>query len=163
MYKVFIDNVPKIYQQSNEKGLLKAFKSFKFMQAAGGLVEKNGKYLFIKRNGLWDIPKGKLEKGESVEEGAIREIEEECGITSPVISHHLLDTWHTYEHKGKNVLKKTYWFYLKATDNGDVLVPQLDEGITDAGYFGLDELSGIKENTYLSILDVIQKVEELKK
>ncbi|MEO9532100.1 MAG: NUDIX domain-containing protein [Crocinitomicaceae bacterium] len=163
MYKVFIDNVPKIYQQSSESELLDAFKSFKFIQAAGGLVEKNGKFLFIKRNGLWDIPKGKIEKGESVEEGAIREIEEECGIEEPKIITHLLDTWHTYNYKGKDVLKKTYWYYLASSGKKEELIPQEEEGITDVGYFSLDKLSEIEANTYISILEVIEKMRALKK
>ncbi|MFT4602413.1 MAG: 8-oxo-dGTP pyrophosphatase MutT (NUDIX family), partial [Arenicella sp.] len=76
MYKVFIDNIAKTYQLESEESLKSEFENFKFIEAAGGLVEFKGKFLFIKRNGLWDIPKGKLEKGESIEEGAVREIEE---------------------------------------------------------------------------------------
>jgi 8-oxo-dGTP pyrophosphatase MutT (NUDIX family) len=143
--------------------LLGAFSSYKFIQAAGGLVEKEGKFLFIKRNGLWDIPKGKLEKKESIEEGAIREIEEECGIDRPAIISHLLDTWHTYQYKGKNVLKKTYWFYLESSGKEEELIPQSEEGITEVGYFGLDELAEIEGNTFVSILEVIQKMRDLKK
>ncbi|MFT4600976.1 MAG: 8-oxo-dGTP pyrophosphatase MutT (NUDIX family), partial [Arenicella sp.] len=124
-----------------------------------GLVEFKGKFLFIKRNGLWDIPKGKLEKGESIEEGAVREIEEECGVENPVILSHLVDTFHTYNYKGKDVLKKTYWFHL-SLDEVNELVPQGEEGITEVGFFGLDELNEIEANTYVSILEVIQKMKE---
>jgi ADP-ribose pyrophosphatase YjhB (NUDIX family) len=162
MYKVFIDNIAKTYQLESEESLKSQFENFKFIQAAGGLVEFNEKFLFIKRNGLWDIPKGKLEKGESIEEGAIREIEEECGVENPVIVGHLLNTFHTYNHKGKDVLKKTYWYHLKL-DKVHQLVPQGEEGITEVGFYGLDELEEIESNTFVSILEVIEKMKELKK
>ena len=73
-------------ESDNLEELWKDFKShFKLIIAAGGIVEKDHLFLFIKRNGKWDIPKGKLEKGENEEEGAIREIEEECNIHAPII------------------------------------------------------------------------------
>ena len=162
MYKVFIDNIAKTYQLESEESLKSQFENYKFIEAAGGLVEFEGKFLFIKRNGLWDIPKGKLEKGESIEEGAIREIEEECGVENPQIISHLVDTFHTYNYKNKDVLKKTYWYYLKLSEVKE-LVPQGEEGITEVGFFGLDELEEIEANTYVSILEVIQKMKELKK
>lgn len=159
MYKVFIENKVKTFQLNSEKELLNEFKEYKFIEAAGGIVEKDGKYLFIKRHGLWDIPKGKLEKGENVEQGAIREIEEECGLVKPSIKCHLIDTWHTYEHKGKNVLKKTYWFLLKSNQVVENLVPQLEEAITEVKYFSKLDFHEILENTYDSIKDVLLALE----
>lgn len=159
MYKVFIDNIPKIYQLNTESELFEAFSDHDFVEAAGGIVQRKDRFLFIKRNGVWDIPKGKLDKGEAVKSAAIREIEEECGLLDPEILEHLIDTWHTYEHKGKKVLKKTYWFWLLDKTTRE-LVPQAEEGITEVAYILPTEFGKIKDNTFLSIMEVIEELEK---
>ncbi|MBD3639335.1 MAG: NUDIX domain-containing protein, partial [Crocinitomicaceae bacterium] len=147
---------PKIYQLDSEEDLLNTFHDHEFIEAAGGLVRRFNQFLFIKRHGKWDIPKGKLDSGESIEQCAVREIEEECGLVAPVIIDHLLNTWHTYEtSKGKKVLKKTYWYLLDEGKTRAELVPQTEEGITDLRFFKVDEFDQIKENTYGSITEVI--------
>jgi len=161
MYKVFTDNRPKNYDAESESELLKVFGDHKFIEAAGGIVAKGNEFLFIKRNGVWDIPKGKLEKGESVEEGAIREIEEECNVNGLRLEKHLVDTWHTYTMKGKQVLKKTYWFYLTIEDEEQDLVPQLEEGITEVRFLGQNDFEMIRQNTYGSIHEVLDALEVL--
>ena len=124
-----------IIEIKNDKQFWKTYKDYKYIETAGGLVEKDGKFLFIKRNGFWDIPKGKIEKNEKIKKAAIREIEEECGIKSPKIKQHLINTWHTYEQNGKLYLKRTYWFWLKASKNDNSkLIPQAEEGITKVKY-----------------------------
>jgi 8-oxo-dGTP pyrophosphatase MutT (NUDIX family) len=158
MYKVFVDNKAKTYQLDSEKELLDEFKDYDLIEAAGGLVQKNNKYLFIKRNGIWDIPKGKLEEGEDVEAAAIREIEEECGLDQPIIERHLINTWHTYPLKGRKILKKTYWYLLTAKEDNKELIPQLEEGITEVKYLSLDNLEEVKANTFTSILEVIDTI-----
>ena len=162
MYKVFIENEVKTFQLNSEKELLREFEGYKFIEAAGGLVERDGGYLFILRHGIWDIPKGKLEKGEAVEIAAVREIEEECGLVAPRIKDHLLDTWHTYEYKGKKVLKKTYWFHLESTDPNEKLVPQTEEDITELRYFRPEEFHVILANTYDSIKEVLDSLSKKK-
>ncbi len=135
------------------------FEDYKFVEAAGGLVQLNENYLFIKRDGKWDIPKGKLEKGETPELGAVREIMEECGITNPpVITRHLLNTWHVYKRKDKKHLKKTYWYLLEAADDNTTFTPQLEEEITEAKYFPKSSFDTIKSNTYSSIKDVLRRL-----
>lgn len=160
MYKVFIDNKAIIFDVNSEKELLIALKDHIFIEAAGGVVQNNQNYLFIKRNGLWDIPKGKLEQNETVELCALREIEEECGFkpSDLQINRKLIDTWHTYEHKGKRILKKTYWFLVDALNTAVDLVPQTEEGITEVKYFRRDEFGKIIANTYLSIQEVITMI-----
>lgn len=143
-----------------EKEFWKFFNKHKYIEAAGGLVQRGDRFLFIKRNDLWDIPKGKLDPGETPEIAAVREIEEECGLIAPIIKDHLIDTWHTYLHKGNMVLKRTYWYWLDEGKDKTDLIPQAEEGITDVAYFGMSELEPIVNNTYLSIIEV---VEELKK
>lgn len=156
MYKVFIDNLPKTYQLDSENELLKVFDDHKFIEAAGGLVKRANAFLFIKRHGKWDIPKGKLEKGETVEQGAIRELQEECNLGELKIIDHLTDTWHTYPfNEAEKVIKKTYWFLLEESEPQDQLIPQEEEGITEVRFFSPDEFEEIKQNTFGSIHEVI--------
>lgn len=134
------------------------FTGYSQIEAAGGIVRRKEKFLFIKRFGKWDIPKGKLEKKESPEIGAIREIEEECGITGPKMEQFICHTYHTYldKYKGKNklTLKKTYW-YAMTYDGDEELKPQVEEGITKAKWIKRSKLDKVRFNTYESILDVI--------
>ncbi|MBL4653666.1 MAG: NUDIX domain-containing protein [Flavobacteriales bacterium] len=148
-YKVYVvgDNVAEIWN---------SFKSyFKGIAAAGGMV-KNDKeeILCIFRNGKWDLPKGKVEEGEELEDAAIREVEEECGIGGLTITSKLKSTYHTYNLGGKNILKTTYWYSMK-TDWSKVLAPQLEEGITKVEWISKADLGKVRSNTYKSILELI--------
>lgn len=149
-----------IIQMENESAFFELFAAYKKVDAAGGLVQRKDGFLFIKRNGFWDIPKGKLEKGETASVGAVREIEEECGLIQPLIKTHLIDTWHTYLHKGKNVLKKTVWYWLEEGNEFAELKPQEEEGITALDYFKMNEWDQIRANTFQSILEVMDALEE---
>ncbi|TXI84336.1 MAG: NUDIX domain-containing protein [Crocinitomicaceae bacterium] len=132
------------------------FKDYDKIEAAGGIVKRKKKYLFIKRNGVWDLPKGKIEMDESPESGAIREIEEECGIENPLIKKLIQITYHTYEFEGKPTLKKTYWYSMRY-GGSKKLTPQIDEHITKAVWVKTEEMDKIKSNTYPSILDVLEE------
>jgi ADP-ribose pyrophosphatase YjhB (NUDIX family) len=129
-----------------------AFKSeFKIEEAAGGKVlNLQNEVLFIYRFNKWDLPKGKLEAGESTEEGAIREVEEECGITNLKIENQLETTYHIFIRKNKTILKITYWFLMKTEYSGQ-LTPQKEEGIEAAVYKGNSEIDKALENTYENI------------
>ena len=148
---------------SSEKEFWKFFKKHKYIEASGGLVQRDDSFLFIKRNDLWDIPKGKLDPGETPEIAAVREIEEECGLKAPIIKAHLIDTWHIYPHKGKMVLKKTYWYWLDEGKEKTKLVPEIEEGITEVAYFKISELEPILSNTYLSIIEVVDALKKILK
>ena len=134
------------------------FSSFEKIDAAGGVVENNKKQvLLIFRNGFWDLPKGKLEKGEDVKEAAIREVEEECGLFAPEITKELASTYHTYERQGKKYLKKTFW-YSMFYDKEHALVPQFEEGITKACWISKKNLDRYMENSYNSISSLISEI-----
>jgi len=140
----------------------KIVNSVQVIKAAGGLVKNERKeYLFIYRNDKWDLPKGKIEKGEGVKEAAVREVEEECGITVKKLGKKICKTYHAYIYKGDVVLKKSYWFKMKAT-NQDKLKPQKEEGITDARWFTREKTDIITKNTFPSILQVMEEVELFK-
>ena len=130
----------------------KEFQSyFKSQKAAGGKVlNAKNEVLFIYRFNKWDLPKGKLDKGESISECAIREVEEECGITNLQIIKPLETTYHIYQEKGKTILKTTYWF-LMHTDFVGELTPQLEEGIKKVVFKNEQEVELALENTYENI------------
>ena len=143
---------------NSPKKLFNAIKnSLKVIEAAGGLViNEENKYLFIKRNGKWDLPKGKLELNEKKKDAAVREVEEECGITVKKLDKKLLKTYHVYELKGKIVLKISHWYAMLAKSN-QKLVPQLEEGITEVKWFAKKDWKIIRANTYPNIIDVINE------
>ena len=137
-------------------------KCFKYVEAAGGLVAlPDGRILLIKRLGKWDLPKGKAEKGESLQETAIREVTEECGLSvSPKITSVLAHTYHTYHRAGALVLKHTAWFTMRYDGEDVSLHPQLDEDITEAVWLPVNQLDCVLQNTYKSIKQVLKRVEK---
>lgn len=140
----------------------KITKAIPVIEAAGGLVKNERKeYLFIYRNDKWDLPKGKIEKGEKVKEAAVREVEEECGITVKKLGKRICKTYHAYIYRGEVVLKKTYWFKMKC-EGQEKLKPQKEEGITDARWFVPEKMNVITKNTFPSILEVMETVELVK-
>ena len=132
-------------------------KCFKYIEAAGGLVTlPDGRILLIRRLGKWDLPKGKAEKGESLQETAIREVMEECGLgTSPEITGEPVHTYHTYYRDGAHVLKHTAWFPMCFDGEDDALHPQYEEDITDAVWMPANRLDIVLQNTYKSIKQVL--------
>ncbi len=139
--------------------LLQLFSDcFKVIYAAGGAVRNSqNEMLFIHRLGVWDLPKGKAEKGESIEQTALREVEEECGISPLKIIRPLSPTYHTYWLKSRLILKKTFWYEMKF-DGIDTPVPQLEEDIQIAEWKSLDDLKLVYQNTYPSIVEVLNEV-----
>ncbi|RYZ95893.1 MAG: NUDIX domain-containing protein, partial [Sphingobacteriaceae bacterium] len=131
--------------------------SITVIEAAGGLVKNDeGNYLFIYRNDKWDLPKGKLEGDEGKKAGAVREVEEECGITVNKLQDKICKTYHVYTIKGEVVLKKTHWYAMKHRGN-EKLKPQKEEGITDVRWFKQEDIDPILQNTFPSIIDVLVK------
>lgn len=133
------------------------FEKLNWIEASGGIVQntKNQKLLMIFRNGLWDIPKGKIEKNETPKVAAKREIEEECGIKNLRIKTKLSPTFHIYFGYGKHFIKKTHWFILET--NEFKTSPQLEEGITETKWFNKNDLSLVQKNTFASINEVIEE------
>ncbi len=129
--------------------------AFTQINAAGGVVEnEKGQYLFIYRNGMWDLPKGKQEDGEDIALTALREVEEECGIGGLEQKELLCITRHTYRMNGEFILKHTYWY--KMVHRGeDNLVPQREEGIEEVKWVNKEDLAEYMQNTYPSIREVI--------
>lgn len=137
--------------------LRERFKScFQQVYAAGGLVRnKEGRYLIMKRRGKWDLPKGKVNRNETFEQAAIREVSEECGLQGLEITSPLLSTYHSYYIDEQIILKRTCWFEMLYADNKEP-VPQLDEDITEIIWLGSEDLGKITDNTYLAVIDVLK-------
>ncbi len=125
-------------------------KSFKVVRAGGGLVlNMNKDILFIYRNDKWDLPKGRIEKGESIETTAIREVEEECGIDGLQILQKLVTTFHIY-FQDQYCLKETHWFLMESDYSGP-LTPQLEEGITKVAFIPQHDVENIIQQSYKNI------------
>lgn len=128
--------------------------------AAGGVLYKVGstpkKVLLIKRNGFWDIPKGKLEDGETIEECAVREVEEEVGAEDLSIEKFLCDTYHTYRADGKKYGKTTHWYLMKFEDSDYKFSPEVKEGITEVKWEKLEKAKKIVE--FQNLVDVLNEV-----
>ncbi|RIJ42104.1 NUDIX hydrolase [Pontibacter oryzae] len=139
-----------------KKKLIEHLKDqFKIIRAAGGLVLKDGKILMIYRLGVWDLPKGKLEKKEKVQQGALREVEEECNIKVEVIEK-LPKTWHSYAFKGKKILKKTSWYIMQCTDDS-LMKPQAEEFIEEVRWMTPEEVQEVLPKAYTSIAFIIRQ------
>lgn len=133
-------------------------ENVKIVVAAGGLVENNqGEWLFIFRNGKWDLPKGKLEAGEEIAEAAVREVEEECGLSEIKLGISLPTTFHIYWINGEVILKPTYWFKM-SVHTTQILVPQEEEGIEVVEWISHSQLDKVRGNTYSSILRLLDSV-----
>ena len=144
------------------KEFFKAFrKQFHYIEAAGGFIEKENLFLFIHRHGRWDLPKGKLEKKETVTNAAVRECEEECGIRNLMIQKPLSSTFHIYAYKNGFAVKQTFWFYMTTNFPGD-LVPQTEESIDQVKWFTRDQIiETVLNDTYYTISDVVKEALEL--
>jgi 8-oxo-dGTP pyrophosphatase MutT (NUDIX family) len=132
---------------------------FELIEAAGGMVFHPGEeYLFIYRRGKWDLPKGKIDDGETPGQAAIREVEEECGIAGLKIMEPLPSGFHVYVcGEGQWMLKKTNW-YLMQVPEACKLYPQQSEGIEEARWFRPGDFPQIMSNTYPFIKKMISRL-----
>lgn len=145
-----VDKVFLYHSDINE--LWENFKNnFKIEKAAGGLVKnEKDETLFILRFRKWDLPKGKIEKGESKKEAAVREVKEECGLPEVKIINKLQNTYHIFERDGKEILKITYWYLMETNYKGN-LIPQIEEDITDVVFKDRQATKLALQNTYGNI------------
>jgi len=151
-------SILKVQTKENFAEARSAFnRMFTRIEAAGGIVRnKNEDFLFIKRLGMWDLPKGKLNKNESAEKGALREVTEETGLSELRITRQLDSSYHIYtDRKGKEILKETYWFEM-VSEKEQKPVPQTEEDITEVKWFKRIELNIPMQNTYASLRYLIE-------
>lgn len=128
---------------------------FKIQEAAGGRVH-NGRsqILLIFRRNRWDLPKGKIDKGETPRKAAVREVEEECGVSQLRIIRTLPVTYHVFTQKNQRILKITHWFEMQCADTRK-LVPQTEEDIEEAVWASPRKQKEILPLFYRSLLPVL--------
>jgi 8-oxo-dGTP pyrophosphatase MutT (NUDIX family) len=145
-----------IFIHNDLEVLKKAFwKKFVIIKAGGGLVDNGkGQYLFMFRRNKWDLPKGKLDPGETLEQCAVREVGEETGLKQVKLEAPLLVTWHTYDENGKHILKETHW-YRMSTSADQSITPQQEEQITELRWVAPEGMGILLKNTFPSIVDVL--------
>jgi 8-oxo-dGTP pyrophosphatase MutT (NUDIX family) len=162
--KMFQNKINKAYlYYPDEKAILKKVKEkIPVCKAGGGLVyNKAGDVLFIFRNGKWDLPKGGIEKGEEIEDTAIREVEEETGVTNLAITHKLQKTYHVFKRNGKYKLKITHWFEMRTNFEGTPK-PQENEGIEKVAWLNPEQIKEALKNSYENIKLLFEEEKLLK-
>jgi 8-oxo-dGTP pyrophosphatase MutT (NUDIX family) len=137
--------------------LAELHKLYQPIDAAGGVVEdEDGQVLMIHRRGRWDLPKGKRDDGEAMEVCAVREVQEETGLSKLDLGEKICDTYHIYAQHGQHLLKTTAWYRMSGTHK-DVLVPQAEEAITEARWIAPSDLGPIVFKSYEAIREVLQE------
>ena len=131
-------------------------ETFQMAPAAGGVVIVDGKFVSIVRHGIPDLPKGHIEKGESPEQAALREVEEETGISHLQIVKALPSTWHCYLEHDQWTMKRTYWYLMGTTETVQPK-PQTEEGITEIKLIGNEEIEDFLKETFRSISEILGK------
>ncbi len=168
-FKIIMSDINKndfvLYNKDVENMFDEICSHFKCIEAAGGVVKNfKNEILLIHRRGFWDLPKGKIEKGETIKNAAIREVEEETGLKNLQIKKivkfaDLLNkaTYHSYEQDERQCLKVSYWFEM-TTDYRGKLVPQTEEDIEQAIWVNKKDIPNYFDNMYSSIIDVLKEV-----
>lgn len=148
-----------ILYANDPKVILKAFQSeIKEIVAAGGIVSNEfGEVLFIYRRGFWDLPKGKLDPGETLEDAAVREVEEETGIKNITLKDYVDDTYHLFktQKNGNYFLKKTYWYRMKT--NKQPVKVQKEEDIDEAVWLTVPTFLKECRPIFNNIKDILKK------
>jgi len=150
-----------IFQHADLDELKKAFfKKFTVILAGGGIVKNSeNKILMIFRRGKWDLPKGKVDKGEKIEDCAIREVGEETGLKDVQLNFLLLVTYQTYHEGTKFILKESHWFTMMVTAE-QKLIPQTEEDIFDIKWIGPGEVNSYLPKSFPMISDIIEAAKQ---
>ena len=146
---------PIIFTQEREWQTFLADKLI--IEAAGGMVfNPQGELLMMLRRGQWDMPKGKLDEGETIEACALREVKEETGISNLRLCEKLQTTYHTYSFQDKTVLKPSHWYRMESTGTED-LIPQAEEDITELLWVDKRKATELAKTAFPSIREMIEK------
>lgn len=133
------------------------YELFTPIDAGGGVVlNENNEVLMIFRRGKWDLPKGKCDEGETIDECALREVSEETGLHKLKLGEKICDTYHVYSQNKQNLLKRTAWYKMKGTVKEEP-VPQAEENILEVRWVSDEELPLVVYKSYEAIREVMQK------
>ncbi len=132
---------------------------FEIVEAAGGLVFNDDELLWIFRRGSWDLPKGKIDEGETTDEAAVREVKEETGLENLTLERFFHTTYHTYRGKSnERILKPTHW-YIMRTEQRE-LQPEHKEDIEFAEWMTIPEFFAADREVYGNIRDLVKGYRE---
>ena len=127
------------------------------IEAAGGLVfNENKELLMIFRRGFWDLPKGKVDEGESLEECAVREVKEETGIQNIKLEEFLTTTYHTYTYHGNQIVKPSHWYKMENWGH-EKLIPQTEEDITAIEWLSKEKAHSLMDEMYPTIRTIVEQ------
>ncbi len=150
------DKVNIIYGENIDQLFKKYIADKIIIEAAGGMIfNHENKLLLIFRKGMWDMPKGKLDEGESIEECALREVTEETGLSTLTIEHKIQITYHTYYIGNQLILKPSHWFKMKFSGN-EILIPQSEEDITEIKWVNEEEAIQLLPSMYASVEEMVK-------
>ncbi|HEY0273691.1 MAG TPA: NUDIX domain-containing protein [Chitinophaga sp.] len=138
--------------------LLERVKSYFTVLVAGGglVVNPEGEVLLMFRRGKWDLPKGKLDEGETIEQCAIREVAEETGLHNVSLLYKITETYHYYAQKNQPILKHTIWFKMQFTGT-ELTVPQIEEDILDIQWVKPANIGKYMQYAYQNIRTVFEQ------
>ena len=132
-------------------------KDKKIIEAAGGLVFNEKKeLLMIFRRGFWDLPKGKVDEGETFEECAVREVQEETGLNNLTLIEFLTTTYHTYSLDNQSILKPSHWYKMEHWGN-EVLIPQTEEDISEIKWVTKELADTLLDKMYPTIRVIVEQ------
>ncbi len=144
-----------IQTENIETTFKKIAELFTIIQAGGGLAyTPDEQVLLIFRKGKWDLPKGKLDPGETLERCAVREVEEETGLNGITLGKKITTTYHTYKEKGQHILKESHW-YLMTVPHAIPLTPQTEEDIQECKWIQKTALESYIKAAHPSVADVL--------
>lgn len=144
------DNLPELKEHF--------FEQFKIIKAGGGVVRnEKGETLLIFRRGKWDLPKGKLDNNESIEDCAVREVKEETGLSEVELIKPIAITYHTYVEKGTRMMKESHWFEMISNSN-QKLIPQTEEDILETKWVSDEKLPEYRKKMFATVADLLEDI-----
>ncbi len=150
-----------IYSKKPKATLKEIRKHFQYIKAAGAVVSKKNQILLIKRFGMWDLPKGKVEPKESAKKAAYRELFEETNCKCK-IGTEICTTYHIYPFKKGFVLKQTKWFEARAKTSKQ-LKAQKKEGIEKVMFKPKKKALELLVDSYMSFKKIKDEINVHKK
>lgn len=146
-----------VIEDASEKALQEQLHAmYSSIEAGGGIAyNEQNDILMIFRRGKWDLPKGKLDAGESIDECALREVKEETGLQQLTLGEKICDTYHIYTQKSEQMLKRTAWYRMEASAT-EILKPQKEENILEARWVNPKDLGPLASRSYEAIREVLK-------
>lgn len=107
--------------------------------SAGGLIVFENTILLLKKfNGDWVLPKGRVEKGETIKQAALREVLEESGVKAEILKYIGMANYKYRNSRQNETVYKTVHWYLMQTNCMDC-IPQKKEGFIDAVFVHMNK------------------------